>query len=354
VLRRPAQIAATAETRDQQRCAPSHDLRASADAIRPVRPVRARHWTPMTLVPHDELDLIQELNGALEQDGGLGDQVRSLVKAHEQHEAMVGAVGLLAHPAAALTMAEHLDAAHEWLSAMVLHWVSARAAAERSDPLNGLSPWCMPWTPGRNSIWRHLFDDSHGGAPGMFSTDRAAFVDPHEAGDSAVDHHPLADLLGRWVTVQASLDAVQFAAQREDIRRVATELVRNVAEHAVRPHGRPDTCLALATIADAHLTFSVADAGPGIAATARPKLIESAGADDVDLTWTLFTRKAQLIGAARNRGLPQLMEIVGHWPAAKVRVTSGGADLSLTATGASAAPVVPALLGTVVTFVAPV
>jgi hypothetical protein len=309
----------------------------------------------MSLAQHADLDLVRATSGALKQDGRLGDCVKDLLTRQDEHEALVSAVGLLEHPAAALQLDEHVDEAQDWVSAMALHWVAARAATEREEALNGLSPWHLPWTPGRNSIWGYLFGTSTAGGPGMFSADRAAFVDPHEAGDSAVDHHPLADLLGRWATKQASKDAVNFGPQREDVRRVVTELIRNVAEHAGRPDGRPDACLVLATIASRRLRIAVADVGTGVANTARARIAgDGIPDDDVQLTWALFDRSVSLVGSARNRGLPQLKDIARRWPGAAIRLTSAGADLRLTSETGSGGSVQPPLGGTVVSFVAPI
>jgi hypothetical protein len=191
--------------------------------------------------------------------------------------------------------------------------------------------WRRSWRPGSELPWRELvggeqaelFDPSLIGEtrirPSLYGPGHAAFVNPHLAARPSNGAHPLNTVIWPWLnrllptpTSEAARDRFVAAAGR-----LIDELVGNVAEHARRPAG--DTLSSLVQVSLTrggrgsfnrfHLTVS--DNGPGIAATARPKLDPSKAAalSESQLLSKLLEGTLAPWDRARGMGLPKVAEL---------------------------------------------
>ena len=244
--------------------------------------------------------------------------------------ALVGTLGRLP-----LTIKVPAGSAIPWFEASGL----AFAVANRPGPTfvegAGVEPdnarWRRSWRPGNALPWRdlvggdqaELFDPSLTGEtgvrPSLYGPGYAAFVNPHLAARSGSAGHPLNTLVWPWLNrllPAAAPDGVRrhFVAS---VGRLIDELVGNVAEHARRPEGEPVCSLVQVSLTRGgrgsfdRLYLTVSDNGPGIAATARPKIDPSKAAalTDPQLLAKLLDGTLAPWGRARGMGLPKVAEL---------------------------------------------
>ncbi len=153
-----------------------------------------------------------------------------------------------------------------------------------------LAEWRRPWTPGTKQQWLHLFGPTeshhHGSSePSVLGPQLAAFVNPHLV--QRVPRGPrvshvvrpwLFDLLPRARHTTDRNPGMEFT---DDLGRAIDELVDNVGCHAVASRASARTVrsavfllLARGNSGDVRdrIYIVVLDTGPGILATARPKI----------------------------------------------------------------------------------
>lgn len=221
-----------------------------------------------------------------------------------------------------------------------------------------LEPWKRTWTPGLGMpYYKHLQGpaaeanqgrfpslDGEGEHPSVYGPYHAAFVNFHWNYDPGVRssrdriHHWLTHILpgARRAGKTLSQPANEFL---RDTDRVLTELLENVNHHGLfreetgnRIPSRSLVQLSV-TLGGGSESFNrmylaIQDTGPGIIATARPKL-RSAPKSDANLLRALFDGALQKEIGRRGFGLPEVASIISTRDDATLRVATGGLELTL-------------------------
>jgi hypothetical protein len=194
------------------------------------------------------------------------------------------------------------------------------------------SPWTREWHPAhvepmRAMMQSHkLFAPSILGetdtTPDLFGPTFAAFVNPHLTRPN-LQHHPLTTLLWPWLDrlIPRGQDGVNSERRRgwiADVGRVIDEVVSNVCEHAQPQAGEQTKSLVLVSVTRGggerstnRLHLGIQDTGPGIPATARPKVAASAAAalTEGQLVSRLLEGTLAPWGRGRGQGLPRVVDI---------------------------------------------
>lgn len=238
-------------------------------------------------------------------------------------------IGTLGDAALVLSLptGERLD----WLTASGL----AFAVANRhgSSVLSGpvareADRWRLPWSTAAAGYWRKMHEmptlfppDAASETtvlPDLLGRNYAAFVDAHLSPIPSGPSHPLTDVVWPWLDRLLPRHRDRRRRQTrdgfiDDVGRIVAETVGNVREHAargVRPlHSLVQLAMTRGGGVD-RLHLIVQDNGPGIAATARPKIdrARSAALADHQLLFKLCDGSLAPWGRARGEGLPVVRE----------------------------------------------
>jgi hypothetical protein len=196
--------------------------------------------------------------------------------------------------------------------------------------------WKHSWLPGDLSSIRALFDPgaheskqerlfepSGEEIPDIFGRYHAAFINPHRLPPSG-SHEEIGNVMRPWLSeVLPNVWGVAHRPVRErflsDVNAVIEELLQNVREHASRrPDGQPSQSLVQLSVTLGggsesfnRIYISVQDSGPGIVATARPKLRFSAASEVADEKFLtlLFAGELDSWNRGRGMGLPRVWRI---------------------------------------------
>lgn len=231
------------------------------------------------------------------------------------------------------------DEAGDWMTTSGL----AFALANREGPttIHGdpdeqrQSRWTRDWRPGHVEPLRammsrtseELFGPEELGEtttpPDLFGPTFAAFINPHLT-KPHLQRHPLTTLLWPWLdrliprhkTRPADPDLrVRWVA---DVGRVVDEIVGNVCEHARHRDGHSVYSLVQVSVTRGggqrstnRLHLCVQDTGPGIPATARPKISPqlAANLNEHQLIGRLLEGSLAPWDRGRGQGLPQVVDI---------------------------------------------
>jgi len=221
----------------------------------------------------------------------------------------------------------------DWLTASGL----AFAVANRRGPTKVEGPlaedaelWRLPWSTSAARYWRQrheapmLFGPSDLSEttvrPDLFGRNYAAFVDAHLAPVLSRPVHPIADVVWPWLDrlLPRHRDPSRRRARDgfiTEVGRAVGETVGNVREHAIYGTKPLHSLVQLAVTrggrgSNDRLHLVVQDNGPGIAATARPKIDRATAATLLDhqLLFKLFDGSLPPWGRARGQGLPIVRE----------------------------------------------
>jgi hypothetical protein len=239
----------------------------------------------------------------------------------------------------------------EQLRKAALSTLAFAFANRRGDTqgVGNLSAWKRSWSPGtRNQV--RLFSPAQIGEsesddePSIFGRHHAAFINPHRAAPSP-GPTSVTQVVRPWLThvlpsyISAPRDLRAHPQFIQDVGRLIDETLENVREHASgQTSGASTRSLIQVDITRGgegsydRLHVIVLDTGPGIAATARPKL-ENVRLSDAELV------KALLIGdfagwhRARGAGLPKVWKAVSAWRGAALQIASN--TVRVTGTGSN-------------------
>jgi hypothetical protein len=192
--------------------------------------------------------------------------------------------------------------------------------------------WRGAWSTGVAASWRNLtgpvepalFEPDVVGEttlkPDLFGPRYAAFVDAHLSPAESAPSHPLTELIWPWLDRllpgrrrrPANRTRVAFIAE---LGRVVAETVGNVREHATGGDRPLHSLVQLAVTRGGRashdrLHLIVQDNGPGIAATARPKVAPTLtrSLSDHQLLFKLCDGSLPPWGRARGMGLPTVLQ----------------------------------------------
>jgi hypothetical protein len=197
------------------------------------------------------------------------------------------------------------------------------------------SDWRRDWRPGHIEPLRAMMPQGSGelfapaelgettALPDLYGPTFAAFVNPHLTRPN-LEHHPLTTLLWPWLDrllpsrqARAS-DPEERTRWVADVGEVVDEVLGNVCAHARRNDGRRVFSLVQVSVtrgggerSSNRLHLCVQDTGPGIPATARPKISASAaaGMTEQQLVGRLLEGSLTPWGRGRGQGLPRVVEI---------------------------------------------
>lgn len=264
----------------------------------------------------------------------------------------------------------HLD----WLDASGLAFALAHRPGPTQINSEVGSEWGRDWSPGFGSPWSSmeyaptpeaLFPPDAIGEtavrPDLSGPGFAAFVNPHLSRRRR-GRHPVSTVLWPWLTSLIGASRAPHAEARArlvpDIGRVVDEVVANVGDHATADG--PISSLVQVSITRGggersvnRLHIAVTDTGPGIAATARPRLpaADAALLDD-ELVLALLDGRLGPWGRARGQGLPRVTALCRRHNA-RLRVATRETRVALDHGELSAESPGFGLRGTVVTVSIP-
>jgi hypothetical protein len=236
----------------------------------------------------------------------------------------------------------HLD----WLLASGLAFAVANRSGRTALESESSSPpdlrvWKKAWTPGTVAAWKGtqvdaadprakatgtLFAPSSVGepetVPDLYGPTFAAFVDPHLTRAETHDH-PLSTVVWPWLDRLLPRRPPTWHTKElrrrfiGDVGELLSEVVLNIAEHAAgRGASRLRSLVQVSVTRGGRGSFdrlylSVQDIGPGIAATARPKVDPTLRATlaDHQLVFKLVDGSLPPWGRARGMGLPRVLSI---------------------------------------------
>lgn len=199
-----------------------------------------------------------------------------------------------------------------------------------------LEQWRLPYTPARHSL---PFDDALDvPEPSYVLTAQAAFVNPHEAARRP-HRNDVPSRIQSWLHHLLPPRALEPPQFLQDLHNLTYELVDNVAEHADAGHtgvkSIVQVSLARGNAADVRdrIWVLVMDTGPGILATAIPKLLPTARPvsqeERLSFLSKLFSEDAPTVGRARGLGLPRVAAICRRWQGARLEVVTDDCRLSI-------------------------
>ncbi len=197
------------------------------------------------------------------------------------------------------------------------------------------SRWARDWRPGHveplrammPSGYPKLFEPEQLGEtaalPDLFGPTFAAFVNPHLV-QPVLQRHPLTTLLWPWLdrlvphSETRSIGRDRRARWIADVGRLVDEVVGNICEHARYMDRRRVYSFVQVSVTRGggerstnRLHLCVQDTGPGIPATARPKMSPplAATVTEAQLVGRLLEGSLAPWGRGRGQGLPQVVEI---------------------------------------------
>jgi hypothetical protein len=187
------------------------------------------------------------------------------------------------------------------------------------------SAWSYDWRPTSGTAPDELFDPSFIGEtavrPDVRGAGFAAFVNPHLS-TPRVGEHPVSTVLWPWLDglLRDARQGVSNRSTREsfiaDIGGFVDETIINISDHAAPTSSDVVSLVHLSVTRGGgvrsgnRLHICVQDTGPGIIATARPKLgAEHRSLDDETLLAELFKGSVAHWGRGRGQGLPRIAEI---------------------------------------------
>jgi hypothetical protein len=203
---------------------------------------------------------------------------------------------------------------------------------EDAAPLLG---WRRDWRPGHVEPLRSMMPAGNGelfapeelgetsSLPDLFGSSFAAFVNPHLT-QPQLQRHPLTTLLWPWLDKllpnpqERPIEHGARGAWVGDVGGVVDEVLGNVCEHARRRDGERVFSLVQVSVtrgggqrSSNRLHLCVQDTGPGIPATARPKVPPSLAAamSEQQLVAKLIEGTLQPWGRGRGQGLPRVADI---------------------------------------------
>jgi hypothetical protein len=159
--------------------------------------------------------------------------------------------------------------------------------------------------------------------PDRFASSFAAFINPHLT-QPELQRHPLTTLLWPWLdrllpsSQKHSIDREARAAWVADVGSVIDEVLCNICEHARWNDGRRVLSLVQVSAtrgggrrSSNRVHLCVQDNGPGIPATARPKIsfVKLSGMSEQQIVACLLEGTLSPWGRARGQGLPRVVDI---------------------------------------------
>jgi hypothetical protein len=198
-----------------------------------------------------------------------------------------------------------------------------------------LSSWRRDWRPGHVEPLHSMMSVGNGelfapeelsetsSLPDLFGSSFAAFVNPHLT-QPQLQRHPLTTLLWPWLDrllpnpLERRVEYAARGAWVADVGGVIDEVLGNVCEHARRRDGQRVFSLVQVSVtrgggqrSSNRLHLCVQDTGPGIPATARPKVPPSlaAAVNEQQMVAKLIEGTLQPWGRGRGQGLPRVADI---------------------------------------------
>ena len=233
------------------------------------------------------------------------------------------------------------EPAPDWVASSGLAFALANRSGETA--INGVRraivdpSWTREWRPGHVAPWQamtptptgELFSPSElretSELPDLLGPTFAAFVNPHLTRPT-LQRHPLTTLLWPWLDRLVPKASVPIATRGSDGRRlwvadvgrVIDEVLGNIWEHARSQSSAPISSLVVVSVTRGggerstnRLHLCIQDTGPGIPATARPKISAPIAATltEAQLVSRLLEGTLAPWGRARGQGLPRVVEI---------------------------------------------
>jgi hypothetical protein len=280
------------------------------------------------------------------------------------------------------------EPARDWIGTSGLAFALANRSGTTvingTEHVKAAGPWTHEWRPGHVEPLRamlsparaELFSPGELGEtstpPDLFGPTFAAFVNPHLTRPTTLQRHPLTTLLWPWLDrLIPRAPGPSVASERRrlwvaDVGRIVDEIVGNVCEHAGHRSGARIRSLVLVSVTRGggarstnRLHLCIQDTGPGIPATARPKMSPpiAAALSEAQLVGRLLEGTFAPWGRGRGQGLPRVVEICREREGilrVATKTTRASVDGSAVNSAVSVVPTSFRLDGTVVTLTLPV
>lgn len=245
-----------------------------------------------------------------------------------------------------------------------------------------LDMWRRLWVPGLGTNVRHHTQHISAGShqprlpgfegenedPSVYGRYHAGFVNAHLSQVSGVRtsrdnvRHWLTSILPGAKEGRGAKNGLAEVVDRTD--KVLTELLENVYFHGSQRTERGQSIASKSLVQLSvtlgggsesfnRLYLGVQDTGPGVVATARPKM-PMAPRDDAELLQGLFSGDLSRVVPRRGAGLPEVLRIVRATPDAGLRMATKGLELEAAAQGEVVTRLrEPSVIGTAVVVMLP-